>query len=361
MELVIKRMHLAHLIDLAFASHAANRGTLAHRVLSHIMQSYPNMSAAQLLRFLPLFQHIHVPDFLTRYLVRMIARTIHTLNPKPHRGRTVLATVFDKHAPPPLMERTFYPRHLAMVDNQQHFWNLVCRNGLADAVIIFLMHTERDSLVQIVHTIVRYIEPRRENIESIADMVSDISHMMTTRECDTLLRDMTTADNWSKRATMLVASVLLYEAKESYETQLPVTLHWAHVGAQPIVQLAHASVDGIVFAVQIHSTFDGESRVMLSCDCSETASMLQYAQIRYVAWIVDADCRCDCLHLLRRFRDGSLLSVEEDGAERLHDRMGVRCNVTLLNVSEVTNWRIKHGKDCTAQMKIRIELQRTRP
>ncbi|KAI0565180.1 hypothetical protein FGB62_21g33 [Gracilaria domingensis] len=359
-EFVMKRMHLTHLIDLAFASHAANRINLSNRVLTHIMESNPNMTSTQLLRFLPLFQHFQVPGFMRSYLVRIIGRSIHSLNPAPHRNRSVLATVLDPCSPsvPKHMEDTLYSKHLAAVDNEEMYWNLVCRNGLADSVIRFLMRSERGSLVQIVHTLARYIEPRRETIETLADMLSDISAMMTTRESDMLLRDMMNVENWSKRATMLVASVFLYETKESYETQLPVKLHWAHVGAQPIMELASASVDGIKFCVQVHSTVDHESTVVLTCRCSESSSLMHYTAIRFVVWIVDTDCRCDCLHLFRRFSDGNFFAFDERGLMNWAEMLRLTQSVTLLNVIEVNNWRLKHGKDCTAQMKIRIELQR---
>ncbi|CAN8068920.1 unnamed protein product [Agarophyton chilense] len=363
-QIVMERMHLTQLIDLAFATHAANRTPLCNRVLAQIMESHPQtqITEMQLRRLLPLFQHIQLPDFMVQYMVRSIGHSFRAFSLKPHRA-SAPAHETRQHVlcqpKSPDMEHSFYSRYLAVVDDDELFWNIVCRNGLADPLIRLVMQSERNMLVHIVKTIARYIEPRRENIETLADMLSDISQMMTTGECDMLLRDMTRIDNWSKRATMLVASVCLHQAFERYETQLPVRLQWAHVGRQPITELTNTSIDGIKFGVQVHSTFDCESKIVLTCRGDENKLLTLYTSIHFVAWIVDTDCRCDSLQLLRRFTDGCLFAFNDDLINKRSTT--VFClieSVTLLNTSDVRNWRLKHGKDCTAQMKIRIELER---
>lgn len=372
---VIHRMSLIQLVDLAFASYASNRLTLCNDVLRCLLQSNPTLTSTQVLSVLTFFQHIQVPPFMKHFLITNVGSNFHALNQNLgydnkllHSATNISAGTEGTYPLQPLTsaahhdvgEETLYPRHLAPMSSVEQFWHVICRNGLADCLFNFLRDRKKADLPQLVDIVARYIEPRRESPESISHMLRSIFHKLSGQERLLVLDYVTTVDSWSKRAIMLVTSscFLLNPVILSCEAHVPLTFRWATIGAEPLNELATLTAFGVTFNVQPRNAYDRSREIILTCFTEEISFFYRYKSVKYVAWIVDTNCCCDCLHLLRKRTSGTLYETFDGFTEDYRGMLPLNETATLLDGAETKSWRLRHRRDCTAQMNIKINVQR---
>lgn len=367
---VINRMSLTQLVDLAFASYASNRLALCEDVLRCLVQSNPTLTSTQVLSVLTFFQHIQVPPFMKHFLVSNIGNNFHTLNqnlgyhnkliPRPTTISTCPLQPPRAVARHDVRQETLYPRHLAPVDSVEQFWHIICRNGLADCLVSFLRDDKEANLPQLVDIVARYIEPRRERAESISHMLRSIFEKLSGEQRNAVLDYVTTVDSWSKRALMLVASSCFISNPVilSCEAHVPLTFRWATIGAEPLTELATVSAFGVTFNVQPRNAYDRSREIILTCFTEEINFFYRYRKMKYVAWIVDTNCHCDCLHPLRKRTSGTMYETIDGFTEDYRQMLPLNETATLLDGSETKSWRLRHRRDCTAQMNIKIDVER---
>ena len=292
---------------------------------------------------LPLFRHMSIPPFFKHYLALRLGRLSDHLLPHFDNPEHNLPSHLTASHP-----------ELAQHVTHHDLWKMLFDNNMADEVIrITSLYSSPSSVCgpqYLINMIAVHVEPLLQNDEQLLTMLRRIRTELRDRQ---MLLSNQVAENWSSRATRLVAQSFLIPAGLHRELQYRVCIPWSWLDSEHHVDPILTKFDSIAFEVRVRYE-ERASNIVMTCRQLDETATEDRKRVSVSLVVMDTGCRCKCEERLDREWSG--LIAEENHPTNSQDVADVMGEVSIIDAQDLQQWWERHEEGCEIDVNIKLEV-----